>query len=119
MPMYNSFQKQRARSVMVLLSAPLVAGLLWSAAVAGEEAPLPHEPGMDLSPGAPADEALEGQDCASGISIRIEFGHLCTSVCETDIECLEGWGCKVIEQGNGEPIGLCVPRRIGIESPAP
>ena len=83
------------------------------------QAPGVNQVGANLAMGAPAGEALEGRDCASGISIRIEFGHLCTSVCETNVECLDGWGCKVIEQGNGEPIGLCVPRRISMQSPAP
>ncbi|MBK6685382.1 MAG: hypothetical protein IPG45_13000 [Deltaproteobacteria bacterium] len=86
---------------------------------ADAQAPVANQPGANLAMGAPAAEELQGVDCASGISIRIEFGHLCTEVCAVDGDCLAGWGCKVIEQGNGEPVGLCVPRRINVQTPAP
>lgn len=113
----NSRSSRRVIVMAALAVAPLAFVALRGSAVA--EAPGAHQPGMNLSMGVPAEEALEGRDCASGISIRIEFGHLCTEVCSVDNECLAGWGCKVIEQGNGEPIGLCVPRRINVEAPAP
>lgn len=116
MPHLNSFRSFRR---VVSVAALVVAPLAFVAFRADADAPGAHQPGMNLAIGVPAQEALEGRDCASGISIRIEFGHLCTEVCTADSECLSGWGCKVIEQGNGEPIGLCVPRRINVEATSP
>ena len=113
----NNSASFRRVAVAALAVAPLAFVVLRGSAVA--DAPGAHQPGMNLAMGVPAEEALEGSDCASGISIRIEFGHLCTEVCAADNECLAGWGCKVIEQGNGEPLGLCVPRRINVEAPSP
>lgn len=115
----NSKSIRRFVAITALMAASLAAAFAIRGSSADAQAPGTNRPGANLAIGMPATEQLEGADCASGISIRIEFGHLCTEVCAVDSDCLEGWGCKVIEQGNGEPIGLCVPRRISVESPSP
>lgn len=62
--------------------------------------------------GEPANDYPRGDACASGIAIDITFGSVCTAHCVTHEHCPEGWACKSFEQGNGERIGLCSPRRV-------
>lgn len=62
--------------------------------------------------GAVADDYPQGGACSSRIAIQVDFGAFCTDICVTDAQCMEGWGCKAVPQGNAPPIWLCFPRRI-------
>ncbi|MCC7383999.1 MAG: hypothetical protein IT384_19310 [Deltaproteobacteria bacterium] len=62
--------------------------------------------------GAVADDWPDGSACLSQIAIQVDFGSFCSDICVTDADCLEGWGCKGVPQGNAPPIWLCFPRRI-------
>jgi hypothetical protein len=35
----------------------------------------------------------------------------CSDYCSEDAECPTNWGCRVIDQPNGEKQGICFPRR--------
>jgi hypothetical protein len=118
-PKHSTLPRLRWLVALFVMGVSSVGVATAFAPAADAQAPVANQPGANLAMGVPASEELRGADCASGISIRIEFGHLCTEVCSVDGDCLAGWGCKVIEQGNGEPIGLCVPRRINVQAPAP
>jgi len=108
-------RRRRRSSVVVLGAAATLIAILGGLAIAQETLPR-ATPLAIRTIGQPADDYPTGGACASRIAIDISFGSVCTHECRLDNQCPPGWGCKQVPQGNGEPIGLCFPRRHTVVS---
>jgi hypothetical protein len=72
-----------------------------------EEAPAP-EPGEFGYP------CINNDDCFSGYCIPTAEGNICTKDCGT---CPDGWSCRPLDNDQGDPAYLCLPRWLHICDP--
>ena len=83
--------------------------------IAGISAASAQLSSMNRAVGAAAELESTGEECATGLAIDVSpFGMICSKFCDEDSECTEiaNAGCRqVYQDGSGERVGICFPRR--------